>query len=286
MIRRDVLTLLGVAVAWPVAARAQQQAMPVIGFLDLGSPGGTALRVSGFLQGLREMGYIDGQNSAIEYRWAEGRFDRLPGLAADLVRRHAAVSFAGGPPSVRALRAEAASIPIVFAMGEDPITEGLLVSMNRPTGNVTGVSYFSNLLFAKRMQLLHELVPAGAVLALLVNPKNPNADPDAKEAQAAADALGRQLQVLTASSDPDLETAFAAMAQRQVGGLIVGVDPVFVDHRQKLPALAARFGVPVIFDRRDFSAPANPFGQQRKPERRRASGVTRSLIGSWSTTVD
>jgi putative tryptophan/tyrosine transport system substrate-binding protein len=252
--RRELITLLGGAVVtWPLAAHAQQP-MLVIGFLDLGSPGGTALRVSGFLKGLREIGYIDGQNLAIEYRWAEGQFDRLPGLAADLVRRHAAAIFAGGPPSVRALRAETTSIPVVFAMGEDPVKEGVVVSLNRPIGNVTGVSYFSNVLFAKRLQLLHELVPTAAVLALLVNPKNPNAEPDAREAQAAADALGRQLQVLTASTDQDLETAFDAIVQRRIGGLIVGVDPVFVDRREKLPALAARNGVPVIFDRRDFPA--------------------------------
>jgi putative ABC transport system substrate-binding protein len=150
--------------------------------------------------------------------------------------------------------AETTSISVVFAMGEGLVKEGVVVNLNRPIGNVTGVSYFSNVLFAKRLQLLHELVPTAAVLALLVNPKNPNAEPDAREAQAAADALGRQLQVLTASTDQDLETAFDAIVQRRIGGLIVGVDPVFVDHREKLPALAARNGVPVIFDRRDFPA--------------------------------
>jgi ABC-type uncharacterized transport system substrate-binding protein len=250
--RRGVIGLVGGAAAWPMAAVAQQSAMTVIGFLGLGSAGGTALRVSGFLKGLRELGFIDGQNSAIEYRWAEGQFDRLPGLAAELVHRRPTVIVAGGPPAVRALRGETASIPVVFAIGEDPVKEGLVVSLNRPTGNVTGVSYFSNVLFAKRMQLLHELVTPAAALALLVNPNNPNAEPDAKEAQAAADALGRQLQVLPASSDRDLETAFDAMLHRQVGGLIVGVDPLFADRPQKLPALAARIGLPVIFDRRDF----------------------------------
>ena len=252
--RRQFITLLGGAAAWPLAARAQQPAMPVVGFLGLGSPGGTALRVSGCLKGLREIGFVEGQNVAIEYRWSQGQFDRLPALAADLVRHQVAAILAIGPPSVRALKAQTTAIPIVFAMGEDPVKEGLVVSLNRPGGNVTGVSYFSNLLFAKRLQLLHECVSAAAVLALLVNPKNPNAEPDARETQAAADALGHQLQVLTASTEHDLETAFDAMVQRHIGGLIVGVDPVFVDRREKLPALAARNGVPVIFDRRDFPA--------------------------------
>jgi putative ABC transport system substrate-binding protein len=256
--RREFITLLGRAVVatptlWPRTARAQQS-MPVIGFLGLGSPGGSAQRVSGFLKGLREIGYVEGQNVAIEYRWPEGQFDRLPALAVDLVRRQVAAILAIGPPAVRALKAQTTTIPIVFAMGEDPVKEGLVVSLNRPSGNVTGFSYFSNQLFAKRLQLLHEFVPAAAALALLVNPKNPNAEPDTRETQAAADALGRQLQVLTASTDRELETAFDAMVQRHIGGLIVGADPIFNDRPEKLPALAARNGVPVIFDWRGFSA--------------------------------
>jgi putative tryptophan/tyrosine transport system substrate-binding protein len=256
MKRRQFITLLGGAAAWPLAARAQQQqpTMPVIGFLALGSPGGTAQRVAGFLKGLREIGYIGGQNVAIEYRWAEGQFDRLPALAADLARRQVAAILAIGPPSVRALKAQTTTIPIVFAMGEDPVKEGLVVSLNRPSGNVTGVSDFSNQLFAKRLQLLHDFVPTAALLALLVNPKNPNAGPDARETQAAADTLGRQLQVLTASTDRDLETAFDGMVQRHIGGLIVGADALFIGRPEKLPMLAAHNGVPVIFDRREFPA--------------------------------
>ena len=252
MKRRAFIKVVGgTAAAWPVVAWAQQQ-MPVIGFLGLGSRAGTAQRVAGFLHGLRETGYVENKHVAIEYRWAEGQFDRLPALAADLVSRQVTAIMTIGPPSVRAARAQTATIPIVFAMGEDPVKEVLVASLNRPGGNITGVSYFSNLLFAKRLQLLHEFVPRAAALALLVNPKNPNADPDAKETKAAADALERKLEVLTASTERDLETAFAAIVQRHIGGLVVGVDPIFVDRPGKIPDLAARNAVPVIYDRREF----------------------------------
>ena len=229
--------------------------MPVVvGFLALGSAAGYALRVDGFRRGLREAGYVENQNVAIEYRWPEGKFDRLPALAADLVQRRVAAILTIGPPAVRAVRMQTATIPIVFAMGEDPVKEGLVASLNRPGGNTTGVTYFSNLLFAKRLQLLHEVVPTASALALIVNPKNPNAEPDTRETQAAAEVLGRKFQMLTASSDEDLEAAFAVMVQRRIGGLIVGVDPIFVDRSEKLPRLAARNAIPVIYDRRELSA--------------------------------
>jgi putative ABC transport system substrate-binding protein len=250
MKRRTFITALGGAAAWPVVARGQQQVPPVVvGFL-----GGNALRVDGFRRGLREAGYVENQNVAIEYRWPEGKFDRLPALAADLVQRRVAAILTIGPPAVRALRMQSATIPIVFAMGEDPVKEGLVASLSRPGGNTTGVTYFSNLLFAKRLQLLNEVVPTASALALIVNQKNPTAEPDTKEAQAAADALGRRFEVLTASSDEGLEAAFGVMVQRRIVGLIVGVDPIFVDRPEKLSRLAARNAIPVIYDRRELSA--------------------------------
>jgi putative ABC transport system substrate-binding protein len=252
MRRREFMTLVGGAAAWPVATRAQQPAMPVVGFLHAAFPRGFTEAVVGFRQGLGEAGYVEGRNVAIEYRWAEGQYDRLPPLAADLVRRQVAVVFASSPPAARAVKAENSKLPIVFAMGEDPIKEGLVTSLSRPGGNVTGFSWFSNQLFGKRLALLKEIVPNAAVLALLVNPNNPNADPDTKEAQIAAGQLGRQLQVMTARTERDLETVFAAMVQRQVGAVAVGVDGAFLDWREQLVALAARRAIPAIYDRRQY----------------------------------
>jgi putative ABC transport system substrate-binding protein len=255
MNRRDFITLIGggTAVAWPLAARAQQPAMPVVGFLGLGSPGGFAPQIAGLRQGLNETGYVEGRNVAIEYRWPEGQFDRLPALAADLVRRRVAVIFAHGPPAVLAAKAQTTTIPIVFSIGEDPVKEGLVASLNRPGGNVTGFSNFQNLLGAKKLALLRDTVPKAEVLALLVNPTNPNAEPDTKDVQAAAaDSLGRELRVFRASTERDFETAFAAMVQLRVGALLINVDPFFIDRRKQIVALAARHAVPAIYDRREF----------------------------------
>jgi putative ABC transport system substrate-binding protein len=249
MNRRALITLLGGAAAWPLAARAQQSAMPVVGFLGLGAPGlPAAIR-----KGLAEVGYVEGRNVAIEFRSAQNEVDRLPELAADLVRRRVAVIIAGSPPAARAAKAATATIPIVFSMGEDPVKEGIVASFNRPSGNVTGVSNFANQLAAKRVGLLHDTMPKGAVFALLVNPINPNAEPDTKDAQAAADALGRKLQVLTSGTERDLETAFAAMVQQQIGALLVGIDPFFRNRPEQLVALAARHAIPAIYERRDFA---------------------------------
>jgi putative ABC transport system substrate-binding protein len=267
MKRREFITLVGgAAAAWPLAARAQQAAMPVIGYLGLGSAGAYASRVAAFRQGLSETGYVEGRNVAIEYRWAENQFDRLPALAADLLRRQVAVIYAAGPPSVRAAKAQTATIPIVFAMGEDPVQEGLVASLSRPGGNVTGFRYFTNQLFAKRLQLLHEIAPKAAVLALLINPNNPNAEPDTKDAQAAAHAVGLNIQVLTASTEHDIEIAFAAMVDRQIGGLLVGVDGVFIDRREQLFALATRHRIPAIYDRREFPAAGGLMSYGASPE--------------------
>jgi putative tryptophan/tyrosine transport system substrate-binding protein len=252
MNRRAFISLLGAA-AWPVVARAQQ-AIPVVGFINAGFPRGFAGAVGGFHRGLNESGFVEGRNVNIEYRWAEGQFDRLPTLAADLVRHRVAAVFAGQPPSVRAIKAATTTIPIVFSMGEDPVKEGIVPSFNRPGGNVTGISYFTNQLFGKRLALLSEMVPSAGVLALLVNRNNPNAEPDTRDAQAAAAALGRRLEVLTASTERDVEAAFTTMSQRQVGALSVGVDGFFVDQRDLLITLAARHGIPAIFDRREYSA--------------------------------
>jgi putative tryptophan/tyrosine transport system substrate-binding protein len=252
MRRREFISLLGGAAAWPLAARAQQAATPVIGFLDLGTAASIAPQIEGLRRGLNETGYVDGSNLTIEFRWSEGQFDRLPSLAVELIRLRPAVIFAHGPPTVMALKQRTKSIPVVFSMGEDPVKEGLVASLNRPGGNITGFTNFQNLLGAKKLGLLIEIVPNATIVGLLVNPNNPNAEPDAKDVQAAADALGRETAVFTASAERELDPAFAAMLQRQVGALIVNVDPVFVDRRQKIVALAAAHAIPAIYHGREF----------------------------------
>jgi putative tryptophan/tyrosine transport system substrate-binding protein len=252
--RREFITLFGGAATWPLAARAQQPPLPVVGFLNHGPSREFAPLVARFRQGLSETGYVEDRNLAIEYRFAEGEFDRLPALAADLVGRQVALIFAGSPPAVLAARAASATVPIVFSMGEDPVKEGLVASLNRPGNNITGFSHFANQLVGKRMGLLREIVPKTGVFAFLVNPDNPNAKPDTKDAQEAAAALGLRLQVLTANTERDLEIAFTAIVQQQVGALLVGVDGTFLlGHRELLVALAARHSVPTIYDRREFA---------------------------------
>jgi putative tryptophan/tyrosine transport system substrate-binding protein len=208
----------------------------------------------GVRQGLSETGYVEGRNVAIEFRFADGQYDRLPALAADLIRHRVAVIIANGPPPARAVKGQTDTIPIVFGMGEDPVKEGLVASFNRPGGNITGVTNFTNQLWGKRMGLLREIVPTATTLALLVNPNNPNAEPDIKDAQASADVLGRKLHVVTAKTERELEAAFAEIAQRQVGGLLVGVDGLFIIHREKLAALEVRHGIPAIYPERQFPA--------------------------------
>jgi putative ABC transport system substrate-binding protein len=251
--RREFITLLGGAAAWPITARAQQPPTPVVGYLALASATSSAQLVAAFKRGLSEAGFVEGKNITIEYGYTENQFDRLPALAADLVRRRPAVIFAAGPPSVRALKAQSTTIPVVFRMGEDPVKEGLVASFNRPGGNITGVSYFTNQLFSKRLQLLHEIVPKPAPLALLVNPDNPNAEPDSEDARAAAVALGRDLFVLTANNGRAIAEAFLALVQRRVGGLSVGVDGLFFDRHDQIFALAARNAIPAIYERREYA---------------------------------
>ncbi len=251
--RRDFIRLLSGAAAWPLPAHAQQAPVPLVGFFSVGSSDGFAPQVVGLRQGLSETGYVEGHNVAIEYRWADGQFDRLPALAADLVRRQVAVIFAHGPPAVLATKAQTTRIPVVFSIGEDPVKEGLVASLNRPEGNVTGFSNFQNLLGPKKLALLRDTVPKAEVLAFLINPTNPNAEPDTKDVQtAAAASLWRELRVFPASTERDVDAAFAAMVQFRVGAMLVNVDPLFIARREQIVTLAARYAIPALYDRREF----------------------------------
>jgi len=254
--RRDFITFMGGAAAmWPLAARAQQPTMPVIGFLDSGSAAAFAARVAAFRRGLSETGYIEGQNVAIEYRWADGQYDRLPALAASLVRRQVSVIAAtGSANSAEAANAATATTPIVFANGGDPVKLGLVRSLNRPDGNATGVTYFLSELGPKRLELLRELVPRATVIAFLINPTNPVTESDTKNFQAVAGSIGQQVRFLSASSESDLDTAFAMLVEQRANALLVNNDAFFSSRHEQIVALAARYAVPAIYYLRDFVA--------------------------------
>jgi ABC-type uncharacterized transport system substrate-binding protein len=253
--RRQFISLLGgAAAAWPFAARAQQPAMPVIGYLHSLSRSELNEVVEAFLGGLRGAGFVDGHNVAIEYRFAEGRFERLPEMAADLVRRGVDVLAAsGGSPSVLAAKAATTTIPIVFMTGDiDPVQAGIVASLSRPGGNITGVSLLGGFLGPKRLEILREIVPGSAVVAVLVNPSNRNADPDVKEVEAAVRAAGLKLVVARATANTEFEPVFASLAQQQVDALVVTADPIFTHRRAKLTALTAAHRIPAIYQWPDF----------------------------------
>jgi putative tryptophan/tyrosine transport system substrate-binding protein len=255
MKRREFITLLGgAAVAWPLAARAQQSAVPVVGFLSSQSAATSAYLVAALRQGLNESGFIEGQNVAMEYRWADGRYDQLPALAAELVRRPVAVIVASAPPAALAARAATSTLPIVFSGGIDPVKLGLVAGLNRPGGNITGVSQFSTALEGKRLELLHELVPHAAVIAMLVNPTFAGTDAITDDMQAAARALGLKLNVLKASSEHDLEAAVASIGQLGAGALVVASDPFFFGRRDRVVTVVAHHAVPAIYQFREFAA--------------------------------
>jgi ABC-type uncharacterized transport system substrate-binding protein len=254
MRRREFIGLLGGAAAtWPLVARAQQPAMPVIGFLDSNFPDLSASRVGAFRQGLGEAGYVEGRNAVIEYRWAEGQSDRLPALAADLVRDRVAVIAAAGGLSARAAKAATAMIPIIFWIEGDPVQVGLVATLSRPGGNLTGATTLGAELTAKRLELLRELVPMAAIAAL-IDPTTLTAAAVSRDLQSTARTLGLQLHVLHATTQRDFDAAFAAMIQLQAGGLVIGPGPIFVAQSKQLAALALRHAVPAIFQFREFVA--------------------------------
>jgi putative ABC transport system substrate-binding protein len=254
MRRRDFITLLGSAAAWPRAARAQQPAKPVIGYLGPLSPDVSASTREAFHKGLSESGFVEDRNVAIEYRWAEAHYDRFPALAADLVRRQVTLIVASGLPAALAAKAATTTIPIVFAFGNDPVQLGLVASLNRPGGNVTGATVLAEELGPKRVELLHELVPAAAVMALLVNPTNPGAEAISRDVQATARTLGLLIHVLHASTASDIDTVFATLTQLRAGALMIGTDAFFNSRNEQLAALTLRHAVPTIWNNREFTA--------------------------------
>jgi putative ABC transport system substrate-binding protein len=252
--RRQFMILLSGAAVWPLAAGAQQSPVPLVGFIHIMSAENVPHIVASFRQGFREAGLVEGQNVRVEYRWAEGNYDRLPDLAADLVRRQVAViAAAGGEPSPQAAKAATRAIPIVFTAAGDPVKDGLVASLNRPGGNATGITIFGGGAVTKRLQLLHEVVPKVDTTAYLMNPSNPNAEIEMRVAQSAAASLGQQMTVVNASNERELDAAFTAMHQQHAGALLVASDSFFFWQRDRLAALAARYRIPAMSYLREFA---------------------------------
>jgi putative ABC transport system substrate-binding protein len=251
--RRTFIAGLGGAAAWPVVAPAQRPTLPVVGFLNTASRDGYAPMAAAFRQGLKETGYVEGQNVAVEYRWAEGQYDRVSAMAAELVRRQVAVIVAN-TPGVLAVVAATKTIPIVFTTSSDPVQIGLVASLSRPSGNVTGVTQLNNEVASKRLELAHQLAPMATIIAVLVNPTNPNNEAFVSDLQAAARALGLHLDVLHGSTERDFDTVFATLSRLRPGALVIGSDAFFTSRSEQLAALALRHAVPAIFQDREFVA--------------------------------
>jgi putative tryptophan/tyrosine transport system substrate-binding protein len=253
MRRRDFITFAGSTVmAWPLAARAQQTALPVIGFLNPTSPDGMTERLRALRQGLKETGYVEGENLLVEYGWAEGQYDRLPAMAAELVRRRVAVIVAIPIPAAIAAKSATAKIPIVFYVGGDPVELGLVASLNRPGGNATGVNYFVAELGPKQLELLHELLPTAVRIGLMVNPTNVNVEGSTKDVTAAAATMGLQIDIVQASDSREIEAAFATLVRNRADALVIGADPFFTSRRLQLATLATRHAIPAITGNREF----------------------------------
>jgi putative ABC transport system substrate-binding protein len=275
MKRREFIMLLGGAAAWPIAARAQQPAMPVVGFLNAQSADSLTHAVAAFRQGLNETGYAEGRNVAIEWRWAEGQGDRLPALAADLVQRQVAViASTGGDPSVLAAKRATTTLPIVFTMGGDPVALGVVASLNRPGGNITGITQITVLLDPKRLEVLHELMPGITLVAVLRNPNNANAQTQVQALQAAARTLGIELRFVSAATEYEIDAAFATLAEMRIGALVVASDPFFNGRRQQIVAQATRLAVPAIFHQREFALDGGPMSYGTSvPDMYRQAGI-------------
>jgi putative ABC transport system substrate-binding protein len=286
--RREFITLLGsAAAAWPVPARAQRPATPVIGYLGIGSRESDAFRLLPFRQGLGETGYAEGRNVTIEYRWAEYQNDRLPALAADLVRRQVTViAVPGSTAGALAAKTASTTIPIVFAVAVDPVAVGLVASLNRPGGNLTGAAQLGTEVGPKRLELLRELVPTVIVIALLVNPSSPIAETTSRDLRAAARILGLQLHVLHATTETDFETVFARIVQLRAGALVIGVDSLFTSRAQQLAALTVRHAVPAIYSGEEFVAAGGLVSYGGGPDSYRQVGIYSGRILNGEKPAD